>query len=75
MVLHTLIKMLLNKLRLQETTKPVIIEVANARQARFMSATVEHHSHTIDVLLGSNYYHLILPMKGVPGKENEPSAR
>ena len=32
-------------------------------------------SHTIDVLLGSNYCHLMFPMKEVPGKENEPSAR
>ena len=32
-------------------------------------------THTIDVLLGSNYYHLMFPMKEITGKENEPSAR
>ena len=29
----------------------------------------------IDVLLGSDYYHLMFPMQEIRGKEDEPAAR
>ena len=119
----TLMRMSSNSLEYKKMKEPVTVQVANAQQVSFMSATVnigiksvdrkvdsvivartpqkicgrmkptnwmkiqdrwDHlreipfpklaQSHTIDVVLGPNYYHLMFPMKEVPGKENEPSA-
>ena len=114
----------IEQLGLREKKEQVTVQVANAQQVTFMSATGEigiesvdgkldsvivamtsqktcgrmkptnwvkiknrwdymkeisfpklAQTHTIDVLLGSNYYHLVFPMKEIPGKENEPRAR
>ena len=114
----------IEQLGLREKKEQVTVQVANAQQVTFMSATGEigiesvdgkldsvivamtsqktcgrmkptnwvkiknrwdhmkeisfpklAQTHTIDVPLGSNYYHLVFPMKEIPGKENEPRAR